>query len=129
MEDFIANKEMAGEEHIKATDMLGIVYKMPIENKNKTKLKDGKKQDLRNLDHRAKTKIGENNTEELRDVKQKKDRPLLVSINYKVMNMFVSNKTRSTGGKKKAGKAEESKRVSNFLKDKIVTENEHIKAI
>ena len=92
---FIANKEKAVEEHIKATDMLGINYKvmkMPGENKNQGKLKDGKKQDLSNLNHSAKTKIGENNTEELRNVKKKKkkDRPLLVTINYKVMKMCVS---------------------------------------
>ena len=95
---FILNKGKAGEEHIKATAMLGINYKvmkMPGENKNEAKLKDGKKPDLNKLDHSTKTKIGENEMEELRDVKKKKkNRPLLVIINCKVMKMFVSNKNK-----------------------------------
>ena len=78
--------------------MLGINYKvmkMAGENKNEAKLKDGKKQDLSKLDHSAKTKIGENDMEELRDVKKKKkNRPLLLSINYKVMKMFMSIKNK-----------------------------------
>ena len=53
---FILNKEKAGEEHIKATAMLGINYKvmkMPGENKNEAKLKDGKNQDLSVTEEKA----------------------------------------------------------------------------
>ena len=45
------------------------------------------------LQRKERTGIDENNTKDLRDVK-KKNRPLLVSINYKAMKRFMSNKNK-----------------------------------
>ena len=45
------------------------------------------------LQRKERTGINENNKEDLRDVK-KKNRPLLVSINYKAMKRFMSNKNK-----------------------------------